>query len=111
MRPFVVTLAMALALVVAVNGVATWDRARRDRQLEAGAAHLAPGLVVAFDGQVDERRFQQVRLDVIARPRIVAFGSSRVRDVSGEMAGAAPGEFYNLGVSAAGVEDYIAFWS
>jgi len=111
MRPFVLSLAMMLGLVVAVNLVATWDQERRDRRLEAGAARLAPGLVVAFDGQVDERRFQQARLEVIGRPRIVAFGSSRVRDVASEIAGAVPGEFYNAGMSAAGVDDYIALWS
>src|SRR5262245_33999959 len=99
MRPFVVTLAMALALVVAVNAAATWSQGRRDRRIQAGAARLTDDRVLAFDGQVDERRFQQARLEVIARPRVVAFGSSRVRDVSAEVAGLGRGEFYNLGMS------------
>ena len=67
-----------------------WDRQRREGRQRAAAARLAPGLAMAFDGQVDERRFQQARLEVIPAPRIVAFGSSRVRDVSGEAFQAAP---------------------
>lgn len=111
MRPFVVTLALALTVVVGVNAAATWDQRRREERHRAAAARLGPGVVMAFEGQVDERRFQQARLEVIPRARLVAFGSSRVRDVSAEVAGAAPGEFYNLGMSAATVEDYIALWS
>src|SRR5215472_6306694 len=111
MRPFVATVGLLLALVVAINGVAAWERARRDDRLLAAAAALRPGLAVLVDGPIDERRFQAARLAVIPRPRWVAFGSSRVRDVSGAIAGAAPDEFYNLGMSGATVEDYIALWS
>jgi hypothetical protein len=111
MRPFVTTAGLLLALVVAINGVAAWERARRDDRLHAAAAALRPGLAVLVEGPIDERRFQAARLEVIPRPRWVAFGSSRVRDVSGAIAGAAPGEFYNLGMSGATVEDYIALWS
>src|SRR5262245_20285181 len=75
------------------------------------AARLEPGLAMTFEGYVDERRFQEARLDVIARPRLVAFGSSRVREVTGALLGARAGEFYNLGVSAGAVEDHIAFWA
>jgi|SRR5262245_37043628 len=111
MRPFVVTLALGLGLVVAVNGIAAWDAHRRAERQRSAAARLVPGLTVAFDVQMDERRFQQARLDVIPAPRVVAFGSSRVRDVSTATAGMAPGTFYNLGMSAAGVDDYVALWS
>lgn len=111
MRPFAVTVALLLALVLAVNGLAAMDRWHREARLRAAAAALRPGRVMPFEGVVDERRFQEARLRVIARPRLVAFGSSRVRDVSSLIVGAPPGEFYNLGMSAAIVEDYIALWS
>jgi hypothetical protein len=111
MRAFAVTVGLLLALVLAVNGLAASVRLRQDRLLRAAAAAFRPGLAMRFDGHVDERRFQEARLDVLPRPRLVAFGSSRVRDVSGALVGAGPGEFYNLGMSAATVEDYIALWS
>jgi hypothetical protein len=34
-----------------------------------------------------------------------------VRELSSRLVGAASGEFYNLGMSAASVEDYVALWS
>jgi len=110
-RPFVLALGLLLALVLAVNGLAAGDRRQQERRMREAAAALRPGLAMQFDGYVDERRFQAARLGVITRPRLVAFGSSRVRDVAGTLVGAAPGEFYNLGMSAATVEDYIALWS
>lgn len=111
MRPFLTVLAGALALALSVNAAATWEDARRDERLRAAAAGLRPGFAMVFDGYVDERRLQEARLAVIPRPRVVAFGSSRVREVSTAIAGAAPGDFYNLGMSAAAAEDYVALWS
>src|SRR5262245_27422146 len=111
MRPFWVTVGILVALALAVNGLAASERRRQERLLRAGAAELHPGLAMRFDGYVDERCFQAARLEAIPRPHTVAFGSSRVRDVSSEVVGAGPGEFYNLGMSAATVEDYIALWS
>ncbi len=111
MRWFAVTVLASLALVIAVNGVATLDRARQDARLRAAAATLRPGLAMVFGGFVDERRLQKARLEVIERPRVTVFGSSRVREMSGALVHAAPGTFYNLGLSAAAVEDYIGLWS
>lgn len=111
MRPFSVTVALLLALVVVVNSLAALDRQRQDRRTREAAAAFRPGLAMQFEGYVDERRFQEARLAIIQRPRRVAFGSSRVRDVSSELVSNRPGEFYNLGMSAATVEDYVALWS
>lgn len=111
MRAFVVTVLVSMALVIAVNGVASLDRARQDERIRTAAVALRPGLAMVFDGFVDERRFQKARLAVIPRPRLTAFGSSRVREMSGALLHARPGEFYNLGMSAAVVEDYIALWT
>jgi len=111
MRPFTVTVALLLALVLVVNSLAALDRQRQDRRMREAAAAFRPGLVMPFQGYMDERRFQEARLEVVPRPRVVAFGSSRVREVSSPLVGVAPGEFYNLGMSAATVEDYIALWS
>src|SRR5437879_1023030 len=111
MRPFALTAGLLLALVVAVNAAAALDRWHRDTRLRDAASAFRPGQVMPFGGQIDERRFQEARVRVIPRPRVVTFGSSRVRDVSSRLADAAPGAFYNLGMSAAIVEDYIALWS
>jgi len=111
MRWFAVTVLASLVLVITVNGVATLDQARQDARLRAAAATLRPGLAMVFGGFVDERRLQKARLEVIERPRVIVFGSSRVREISGALVHAAPGQFYNLGMSAAVVEDYIGLWS
>jgi hypothetical protein len=110
-RTFVVTVLVSTALVVAINSAARLDRSRQDERIRTAAAALQPGLAMVFEGFVDERRFQKARLEVIPHPRLTAFGSSRVREVSSALLHARPGEFYNLGMSAAAVEDYIALWS
>jgi hypothetical protein len=110
MRPFAITLALILTLALGV-GLAVWDRGRQDARLRAASAGFRTGQAVLDYRDVDERRFQRARLQAIARPRVVAFGSSRVMEVSTELAGLAPGEFYNAGMSAATVEDFIALWS
>jgi hypothetical protein len=110
-RAFLVTVLVSMALVVAVTGAGSLDRARQDERIRTAATALRPGLAMVFDGFVDERRFQKARLEVIPPPRLVAFGSSRVREVSSVAAHAGPGELYNLGMSAAVVEDYIALWT
>ena len=111
MRWFTLTVLASLTLVVAVNGIATLDRARQDARLGLAASALRPGLAMVFNGFVDERRLQKARLEIIERPRVIVFGSSRVRKISGALVHAAPGDFYNLGMSAAVVEDYIGLWS
>ena len=111
MRWFTLTVLASLALVIAVNGIATLDRARQDARLGLAASALRPGLAMVFNGFVDERRLQKARIEVIERPRVMVFGSSRVREISGFLVHAAPGDFYNLGMSAAVVEDYIGLWS
>lgn len=111
MRPFVAVLALLLGLVVAVNGLAVWDRARHEARIERAAAAFAPGQALLGYRDTDERRFQKARLAVIPRPRVVVFGSSRVMTISTAMVGAAPGEFYNAGLSGGTVEDFIVMWS
>lgn len=111
MRPFAVTLAFLLTLALGINGLAAWDRGRQDARLRAASAGFRAGQAVLGYRDVDERRFQRARLQAIARPRVVTFGSSRVMEVSTVLAGLAPGEFYNAGMSAATVEDFIALWS
>ncbi|HJR03916.1 MAG TPA: hypothetical protein VKA83_19915 [Methylomirabilota bacterium] len=111
MRAFAATVLVSIALVIAVNGAALLDRSRQDERIRTAAAALQPGLAMVFDGFVDERRFQKARLAVIPPPRLTTFGSSRVREVSTDLVHARPGAFYNLGMSAAMVEDYIALWS
>jgi hypothetical protein len=111
MRWFTLTVLASLALVIAVNGIATLDRARQDARLGIAASALRPGLAMVFNGFVDERRLQKARLEIIERPRVIVFGSSRVREISGALVHAAPGDFYNLGMSAAVVEDHIGLWS
>src|SRR5439155_12159096 len=111
MRPFVLVVLLLLALVVMVNGLATWDRARHEARIARAAAAFQPGLALLGYRDTDERRFQKARLAVIPRPRIVAFGSSRVMAVSTPMVGAAPGEFYNAGLSGGSPEDFIVLWT
>src|SRR5262245_66457246 len=72
------------------------------------AGEFHPGLAMVFSGYVDERRLQKARIATIPRPRVVAFGSSRIRELSSAALDASPGTFYNAGMSAASVEDYIA---
>src|SRR5262245_64219789 len=74
------------------------------------AGEFRPGLAMVFSGYVDERRLQKARIATIPRPRVVAFGSSRIRELSSAALDASPGTFYNAGMSAASVEDYIAVW-
>lgn len=111
MRPFVVVVALLLGLVAMVNGLAVWDRARHEARIELAAAGFAPGQALLGYRDTDERRFQKARLAVIPRPRVVVFGSSRVMTISAAMVGAAPGEFYNAGLSGGTVEDFIVMWS
>ena len=111
MRPFAFTVALLLGLAVAVNGVAAWDRARHEARLRSASASFGPGQAVVGYRNMDERRFQRARLESIPTPRLVAFGSSRVMEISTDLAGVAPGAFYNAGMSAATVEDFIALWS
>jgi hypothetical protein len=110
-RLFGPTLALLLALVVAVNGLAAWNRHVHERRVRAAAARLVPGEVLLGYRDSDERRFQQARLAVIPRPRVVAFGSSRVMLASTAMIGVGPDEFYNAGLSGGTVEDFIVLWS
>jgi hypothetical protein len=110
-RPFVVVVALLLVLIVTVNGVAVWERARHEVRLERAAAVFSPGQALLGYRDTDERRFQKARLAVIPKPRIVIFGSSRVMTISSQMLGAAPGEFYNAGLSGGTVEDFIVLWS
>ena len=110
MRAFTLTVAGLLLVVVAINGVAALDGRRHDRRFQALAAGLRPGQAVIVSRELDDRRLQRVRLAVIPRPAVVAFGSSRVMPLAGAALGLAPGQFYNAAVSAASVEDHIAFW-
>lgn len=111
MRTFLVTVALFLAGVVAINGLAAWETAAHERRVRAAAARFGPDQVLLGYRDRDERRFQQARLEVIAPPRLVAFGSSRVMPVSTAMVGAPPGAFYNAGLSAGTVEDFIVLWA
>ena len=110
MRAFTLTLGALLAAVVAVNLVGAWSSAREEAALQAVPGALRPGEVVLGYRNVDERRFQRGRLGVIPRPRVVAFGSSRVMQLTGALVGVEPTAFYNLGMSGATVEDYIGLW-
>lgn len=111
MRPFVVVVALLLGLVMVVNALAVWDRARHEARIERAAATFAPGQALLGYRDTDEQRFQKARLAVIPRPRVVVFGSSRVMTISTAMVGAAPGDFYNAGLSGGTVEDFIVMWS
>jgi hypothetical protein len=110
-RPYVVTVSLLLALVVLINGAAAWDRARHETRVRQLAHEFRPGLAMVFSGYVDERRLQRARIATIPAPRIVAFGSSRIRELSSAGVETSAGTFYNAGMSAASVEDYIAVWA
>jgi hypothetical protein len=110
MRAFVLTIGLLLLGVVAVNGLAAWDAERQDQRFQAAAALLQPGQAVIVTRELDDRRLQRMRLQTIPRPAVVAFGSSRVMPLGGAALGFGPGQFYNAAVSAASVEDHIAFW-
>jgi len=110
-RAFLVTVALLLAVVVAVNGLAALETRAHQKRVRAAAATFVPGQVLLGYRDRDERRFQQARLEVIPLPRLVAFGSSRVMPVSTALMGVPPGAFYNTGLSAASVEDFIVLWS
>jgi uncharacterized protein YfiM (DUF2279 family) len=110
MRAFLMTVGLLLLGAVTVNALAAWDAERNDRRFQAAAALLKPGQAVIVTRELDDRRLQRMRLQVIPRPAVVAFGSSRVMPLGGAALGLAPGQFYNAAVSAASVEDHIAFW-
>jgi hypothetical protein len=111
MRAFLTTAAILLALALAVSAAGEWDRQAHDRRVRAAAATLGDGEAVLAQRYLSERRLQTARLAVVARPRVVAFGSSRVQPLSTRATGLAPGEFYNAGMAGATVDDYIAAWS
>ena len=111
MRPYVVTVCLLLGLVLLINGAAAWDRAGHEARMRQLAGEFRPGLALVFSGYVDERRLQKARIATIPRPRVVALGSSRVRELSSTALDARPGTYYNAGMSAASVEDYIAVWA
>jgi hypothetical protein len=112
MRAFLTTVAILLALALAVSAAGEWDRQAHDRRVRAAAATLGAGEAVLAQRYLSERRLQTARLAVVPRPRVVAFGSSRVQPLSTRaVAGLAPGEFYNAGMAGASVDDYIAAWS
>jgi hypothetical protein len=110
-RPFVTTLILLVCAVVAINSAASLARTRHEDRIHHAAAAFSPGQALTGYRDIDERRFQRARLVAIPRPRVVAFGSSRVMEVSTGMIGAQPGEFYNAGLSGGTVEDFIALWS
>ena len=110
MRIFAATLAALLGVVVLINGLAAWDQQRHERRLRAASASFQPGRVMLVERDMDERRFQKARIAAIPRPRVVAIGSSRVMQLSTTGLGLRPGEFYNAGIPAPTVEDYIAVW-
>jgi hypothetical protein len=110
MRAFLTTVSLLVLAVVTVNALAAWNADRHDHRVQALAADLKPGQAVMVSRELDDRRLQRVRLQVIPRPAVVAFGSSRIMPLSGAALGLGPGQFYNAAVSAASVEDYIAFW-
>ena len=60
---------------------------------------------------VDDREFHKARLTLVGRPRVVVFGSSRVIKLSAVAAGVPRADFYNAGMGAATVEDFIGVWS
>lgn len=111
MRPFLWTTLGLLAAVVTLNALAALDTRAHEQAMRVAAARFGPGQALLGYRDTDERRFQKARLAVIPRPRIVAFGSSRVMEVSTAMVGAAPGEFYNAGMSGGTVEDWIVLWT
>ncbi len=110
MRVFVITLTALLLVVIAINAAASWLGRRHDARIQVLAARLEPGQAILVTRELDDRRLQRVRLPVIPRPTVVAFGSSRVMPLTGAALGLPPGGFYNAAVSAASVEDHIALW-
>jgi hypothetical protein len=110
MRAFAITVTALLLVVVAINAVAAWLGRRHDVGVQALAARLEPGQAMIVTRELDDRRLQRVRLPAIPRPAVVAFGSSRVMPLTGAALGLPSGSFYNAAVSAASVEDHIAFW-
>ena len=111
MRPFVIAVTVLVALTLAINAAGERERRAHDRYVRAAAAGVAPGQAVLARRYLSERRLQNARLAVIARPRVVAFGSSRVQPLSTTVAGLRPGELYTAGMAGATVEDFIAAWS
>ncbi|HEV8617052.1 MAG TPA: hypothetical protein VGU22_16290 [Methylomirabilota bacterium] len=105
------TVTVLVALALAINAAGERDRLGHDRYVRAAAAGLARGQAVLARRYLSERRLQTARLAVIARPRVVVFGSSRVQPLSTTVAGLAPGQFYNAGMAGASVEDAIAAWA
>jgi hypothetical protein len=109
-RVFGLTLGALLAVVVAVNALGAWTAARDEARLQAVPTALRLGEAALGYRNVDERRFQRGRLATIAPPQVVAFGSSRVMQMTGALVGVEPAAFYNLGMSGATVEDYVGLW-
>jgi len=99
-RPFVVALGLLLAAVVAVDLAAIWKR----HQLE-------PRERMLLYHNVDERLFHKARLGLVDRPRVVLLGSSRVTKLSAAALGLPRAAFYNAGMGAATVEDFIGVWA
>jgi hypothetical protein len=110
MRAFSITVTGLILLVVTINGLAAWDGRRHHRRFLSLATDLRPGQAVIVSRELDDRRLHRVRLQVIPRPAVVAFGSSRIMPLGGAALGLAPGRFYNAAVSGGSVEDHIAFW-
>jgi hypothetical protein len=111
-RPFLATLALLLAAVAGVNGLATWIRSIDDARLRtASSGAFVPGQVLIGYRYVNERTFQRQRLHAIPRPRAVAFGSSRVMQLDTTLLGLRPGAFYNTALSSGTVEDFIGLWA
>lgn len=100
MRPFVVTLGVLLLASIAVDAAAIWRR----HQLE-------PTERMLLYHNVDDREFHKARLELVGRPRVVLFGSSRVIRLSAAAAHMRPSELYNAGMGAATVEDFIGVWA
>ena len=99
MSPFAVTVAGLLGTVLALNVVMT-----------VAIERLDPAQAIAVYKDVDDRRFQKARIEVMPRARVAVFGSSRILPLSTAAAGLPPGALFNAGVGAATVEDYIALW-
>ena len=111
MRPFLATLVLLLTAVVGINALATWMRSVDDARLRTASGAFVPGQVLIGYRYVNERVFQAQRLGAIPRPRVVAFGSSRVMQLDTALLGLAPGEFYNTALSSGTVEDFIGLWA
>lgn len=110
MRAFLATVTCLLLAAVGLNAATAWSARRYERSFRAVATQLAPGQAMVAPPDLDDRRFQRVRLLVIPPPQLVAFGSSRMMPLSSATLGLPPGRFYNAAVTAASVEDHIALW-